>query len=365
MGICTRFGMLLLLLFGMLLLPIRSEAEKIKVAFVLLESIRDQGWTQAHYEGIEYLKDKLGDRIEVAYTENIVSPADAERVIRDYAAKGYDIIFGTTFGYMDPMLTVAAEFPDIKFEHCSGYKSAPNMSNYFARMYQGEYLSGYMAGLMGFTNVGTVATQPIPEPIRGINAFTIGLRKGLEESNTAHDPQKLNTVVWMQSWRDPIKETTLAETLVARKHDLIRQMADTPDSAKAACALGTPAVGYGLDASRFGADCALVSPTWNWGPYYERRVLDVINGTWEKLEYWGGIDENMIRLSPFNKSVPQDVRDKVMAEYKRLESGQDDIFNGPIIAQNGDVLFPEGQKPSDGDLLSGRWLIRGVSGNLP
>ena len=159
---------------------VAAADHKLKVAFALLWTIDDQGWTTAHYNGIKHLQETMGDKIEVAYTEKVLA-ADAERVFRDYAKKGYDIIFGTTFEHMDPLLAVAKDYPDIKFEHCSGFKSADNMRNYFERMYQGEYLAGYMAGLMGFKKVGTVATQPIPEPIRGINAFTIGLKKGLDE----------------------------------------------------------------------------------------------------------------------------------------------------------------------------------------
>ena len=149
-----------------------AEDKKLKVAFALLWTIDDQGWTTSHYHGIEHLQDTMGDKIEVSYTEKVLA-ADAERVFRDYAKKGYDIIFGTTFEHMDPLLAVAKDYPDIKFEHCSGFKSSENMRNYFERMYQGEYLAGYMAGLMGFKKVGTVATQPIPEPIRGINALPL------------------------------------------------------------------------------------------------------------------------------------------------------------------------------------------------
>jgi len=340
-----------------------AAAKKLKVAFALLWTIDDQGWTTAHYHGIEYLKEKMGDQVDISYTEKVLA-ADAERVFRNYAEQGYDIIFGTTFEHMDPLLNVAQDYPDIVFEHCSGFKTAPNMGNYFARMYQGEYLAGYMAGLMGFKNVGTVATNPIPEPIRGINAFTIGLRKGLAEAGHAAGG-KVNTVVWLKAWRDAINETTLAETLVARKHDLIRQMADTPDSSVAACAAGVPAVGYGEDASRYGADCALVSTVWNWGPIYVDKVRQVMEGTWEPREYWGGFEENNIVLSAFHASVPEDVRAKVTAAKQALAAGQDDIFAGPLYDQQGKLMIPEGQKASDKDLLTMRWLIQGVGGSIP
>ena len=341
-----------------------AESKKLKVAFALLWTIDDQGWTTAHYNGIKYLQEKMGDKIEVSYTEKVLA-ADAERVFRDYAKKGYDIIFGTTFEHMDPLLAVSKDYPDIKFEHCSGFKSSENMRNYFERMYQGEYLAGYMAGLMGFKKVGTVATQPIPEPIRGINAFTIGLKKGLDEAAVKYDENKLNTVVWLKSWRDAANETTLAETLIARKHDLIRQMADTPDSAAAACAAGVPAIGYGEDVAKYGVDCALVSTTWNWGQWYEKAVQQAMDGTWNNTPYWGGMEDEGIILSSFNDSVPAEVKEKVLAEQAKLAQGEDNIFAGPVLDQDGKELWKTGEKATDKDLLTMRVLVKGVSGKIP
>lgn len=341
-----------------------AAPKKLKVAFALLWTVDDQGWTTAHYHGIEYLKEKMGDQIEVNYTEKVLA-ADAERVFRNYAQQGYDIIFGTTFEHMDPMLNVAKDFPDIVFEHCSGFKTASNMGNYFARMYQGEYLAGYLAGLMGFKNVGTVATNPIPEPVRGINAFTIGLMKGLKEAGHQFKPEQVNTVVWLKAWRDAINETTLAETLVARKHDLIRQMADTPDSSVAACSAGVPAIGYGEDAARYGADCTLVSSVWNWGPIYVDKVRQVMDGAWKSSAYWGGFDKGNIVMSDFHASVPEDVRHKVAAAKARLEAGEDAIFAGPLYDQKGKLMVPEGGQASDKDLLTMRWLVKGVKGSIP
>ncbi len=345
-------------------LPCVAQAAKVKVAFAMLGTVDDRGWNTAHSKGVEALKEALGDKIELSITEN-VGPQDAERVIRDYAQKGYDIIFGNAFPYMDAMERVAAEFPNVKFEHCSGYKMAKNMSNYFVRLYQAEYLAGYTAGLMGFKNVGTVATHPIPEPIRGINAFTIGLKKGLTEAGVSFDPKKVNTVVWMKSWADPIKETALAETLAGRGHDLIRQMADTPESSLAACAQGVPAVGYGTDAASFGADCAITSTTPNWGPYYVATVQSVIDGTWKSQAYWGGFDKDGVRLAPFAKDVPADVQAKVMAELDKLKKGEDHIFAGPVADQSGKEVIAKGAQANDGDLLGMMYLVEGVSGSIP
>jgi basic membrane protein A and related proteins len=352
----------LLLFIGLIWNP--AVAAKTKVAFALLGTIDDMGWTTAHYRGIEYLKKQLGDRIEISYTEKVTA-ANAEQVFRGYAMAGYNIIFATTFEHVDPCLIVARDFPKIIFDHCSGYKkNEPNMGNYFVRMYQAEYLAGYMAGLMGYKNVGTVATQPIPEPIRGINAFTIGILKGLENSGTPHDPKKVNTIVWLKSWEDPTNETLLSETLISLGHDLIRQMADTPQSSQAACRKGIPAIGYGTDVIP-SAPCALVSTAFNWGVYYVDAVKRVIAGTWKPAAAWWGFAKKGVILTPFNASVPRAVQQKVLAEKAILEKGMDTIFAGPVNDQSGNVKIPTGKKASDPDLLTMRWLVEGVSGKIP
>ncbi len=339
------------------------KPEKFKVAFALLSTINDLGWTTAHYKGIEYLKRELKDQIQVDYTENVLA-ADTERVVRNYAKGGYKIIFATTFEHMDPTLIVAKDFPDIAFEHCSGYKTAPNMGNYFARMEQAEYLAGYTAGLMGYKNVGTVATQPIPEPIRGVNAFTLGLLRGLKEGKHQYDPKTVNTVVWLKKWLDPINEVVLADTLINQKHDLIRQMADTPDSARTACFKKVPAIGYGMDVHQYGADCALVSTIWNWGPYYVDAVKRAMKKTWKPQEIYWGFKEDLIRLSSFHPAVPKPVQQKVLAELKKMKEGKDDSFLGPIKDQAGKVVIPEGKRATDQDLLTMKYFVEGVVGKI-
>lgn len=345
--------------------PAQAAAKKLRVAFVLLEGINDQGWTTSHYEGIEYLKKQLGGQVEVSYTENAISPADAERIIRNYARQGYDVIFGTTFTHMEPMYKVAGEFPKVKFMHCSGFKTRPNMGTYMVRIEQGEYLAGYTAGLMGYKNVGTVATQPIPEVVRGINAFTLGLKRGLDESKAKYDPNKLNTVVWLKAWRDAVNETTLAELLVAQKHDLIRQMADTADSSKAACMKGVPAIGYGTNAARYGAACALTSTTFEWGPVYVDIVKKILAGTWKAEQEFTGFEGGGVGLAPFGKAVPKSVASKVLALKAKMAKGEDMSFAGPIVDQAGAERVKKGQKLTDKDLLTMRWFVKGVSGKLP
>ncbi len=359
-----KFIFIMLMFLGIGLLISAPALAKTKVAFALLWTIDDMGWTTAHYRGIEYLKEQLGDQIEVSYTEKVLA-ANAEQVLRGYAKAGYNIIFATTFEHMDPTMIVSRDFPNVVFEHCSGYKkNDKNMGNYFMRMYQAEYLAGYMAGLMGYKNVGTVATQPIPEPIRGINAFTIGLKKGLSEAGIDHDPQKVNTIVWLKSWRDATNETLLAETLAGRGHDLIRQMADTPESAVAACRKGIPSIGYGIDVGTQ-AQCALISTEWNWGVYYVDAVKRSMAGAWQPAEVWWGFEKQGVKLGPFHASVTDEVRQKVLAEKAKLEMGVDNIFAGPINNQLGKEVIVAGQKASDQDLLTMRWLVEGVSGKIP
>ena len=348
------------LLFFALFVGPASAKDTVRAAFLLLETGEDRGWSEAHAKGIEHARRVLGDRLEVFVTEN-VSAATAPAAIRKHVEQGADIVFGTSFDFMDAMVAAADAFPEVKFEHCSGYKTNPrNLGTYFARMYQAEYLAGYMAGLMGFRYVGTVGTEKLPETIRGINAFTIGLGKGLRESGTKHDPERVN-VLWLGSWRNADGETRLAQKLAETGHDLIRQMADTPDSAVAACRTGVPAIGYGSDARSNGAGCVLVSTLFNWGPHYVQALRAVLDGTWSPGAVWAGLDEQGVALSGFHPSVPQAVREKVLAEQVRLERDGDDIFAGPLFGGDGKLLYPKGKKASDAELLSMQAFVRGVA----
>jgi len=361
----TVFAALLALLLVTATAPAQAAGHKTRVAFVLLGGIDDQGWNTAQYEGIQALKKQLGKRVSVAFTQNVADPAQAEAVFRDYARKGYDVIFGTTFSHMEPMLKVAAEFPKVRFMHCAGHKTLPNMGVYMVRIEQGDYLAGYTAGLMGYRNVGTVATQPLPEVVRGINAFTLGLARGLAESGAAFDPARINTVVWLNSWRDAAREKALAEELAAGGHDLIRAMADTSDSSKAACAKGVAAIGYGTDSVRHGAACALTSTTFEWGPVYVGIVRQVMAGTWKSGETFTGFEAGGVGLAPFGKAVPKTVRSKVLALKAKMATGEDMSFAGPVLDQAGTVRVARGAKATDKELLSMDWLAMGVSGALP
>ena len=332
-------------------------AEPLKAAFVYIGIPGDLGWTYEHDRGRKYMEDKLGDQVESTYIENVPEGPDAARIIRQYAQQGYDLIFATSFGYMDPMFEVAQEFPDVYFEHCSGYKTADNMSTYFGRIYQARYLSGLVAG--EFTEVdkiGYVAAFPIPEVIRGINAFTRGVRKV--------NPDAVVKVVWTNTWYDPVKEREAAVALLDEGVDIIAQHQDTTEPQKAAQERGKLSIGYDSDMGKFVGDTVLVSPIWNWGPYYAEVAEDIIAGTWESTSYWGGLKEGVVMLSDFSDKVPADVRKLVADERKKIVDGAWDVFWGPLKNQKGEMILKAGEKMSDGDMLNMSFFIDGVEGKL-
>jgi len=331
-------------------------SEKPKVAFVYVAPIGDLGWTWAHEQGRLMLEEELG--VETAYIENVPEGPDAERVIRDFAQKDYDLIFATSFGFMDPMVTVASEFPDKYFEHCSGYKTADNMATYFGRIYQPRFLSGLVAGKATETNkIGYVAAFPIPEVLRGINAFTLGVREA--------NPEATVNVVWTNTWFDPVLEKEAAEALLDQGCDVIAQHQDTTEPQKAAQERGMVSIGYDSDMSQFVGDTVLTSPIWNWGPYYVERTKAVMDGTWETHQYWGGMEDGIVDLAPLSDRVPDDVKALVEEWKQKIISGKWDVFTGPINGQNGELSIPAGVSMTDEEMLSMEWFVEGVVGEAP
>ena len=334
----------------------QAAEPKTKVAFVYVAPIGDMGWTYAHDLARLMLEEELG--VETAYIENVPEGPDAERVIRDYAQKGYDVIFTTSFGYMDPTVVVAEEFPDTYFEHCSGYKTAPNSATYFGRMYQPRFLSGLVAGAATETNkIGFVAAFPIPEVIRGINAFTLGVRAANHEA-TVH-------VVWTNTWFGPPQEKEAAEALLAEGCDIIAQHQDTTEPQKAAQEKGLTSIGYDSDMGAIVGDSVLTSPMWDWGPYYVRRVQEAMAGTWEMGQYWGTMKDGIVKLAEFSSKVPEDVRATVKEYEDRILSGEWDVFNGPINGQGGELAVSDGVTLTDPQMLSMDWFVEGVVGKAP
>jgi basic membrane protein A len=346
----------LVLLALLLAVPGTMAAEKeMKVGFVYVSPIGDAGWSYAHDQG--RLAVEAMDGVSTAYVEAVQEGPDSERVILNMARKGYDVIFATSFGYMDPMLKVAKQFPKVTFMHCSGFKSAPNMGNYFGRMYQARYLTGMVAGAMTKSNIlGYAAAFPIPEVIRGINAFALGAQ--------SVNPKAQVRVVWTKTWYDPATEKEAAKSLLDVGADVIAQHQDSPGPQEAAQEKGVYSIGYNSDMSAFAPKAHMTAPIWNWGPYYTEVVDQVRKGTWKTAATWIGMKEGIVDIAPFGPMVPQAVQDQVLAKKKAIIGGKDDLFSGPIKDQNGAIMIAAGKTASDGELLGMKYFVQGVIGTL-
>jgi len=336
--------------------PVASE--KIKVAFIYIGQPGDLGWTFEHDRGRLMLEAELGDQVETITVPDVPEGPDAEKAIRDVVEAGAKVVFTTSFGYMDPTLAVAEQYPDVVFEHCSGYKTADNMSTYFGRIYQPRYLSGLVAGDMTEDNfIGYVAAFPIPEVVRGINAFTLGVKE--------INPDAEVHVVWTNTWYDPVKEREAAVALLDEGADIIAQHQDTTEPQKAAMEYEKLSIGYDSDMAQFVGDTVLTSPVWNWGKYYTATVQSVLDGTWVSHQYWGGLADDVVKLADFSPLVPADLISFVESEKAKLVSGDWDVFCGPISDQTGTVIVADGECMSDGDMLGMAWFVDGVVGTIP
>jgi basic membrane protein A len=333
--------------------------EPLKVAFVYVAPIGDLGWSYSHDQGRLQMEEELGDQIETVFIENVPEGPESERVIRDFVQKENDLIIATSFGYMDPMLTVAEEFPDVQFVHISGFKNAANMSNVFGRIYQPRYLSGLAAGAATESNViGYVAAFPIPEVIRGINAFTRGVRDV--------NPDAEVRVVWTNTWFGPPEEKEAADALLAAGADVIAQHQDTPEPQKAAADAGGVSISYNSDMSEVVGDTVLTGPVWNWGVKYVEIAEQMMDGTYDGDEsYWGGLSEGVVDLAPYSDRVSQETRDLIAEKRAEIESGDWDVFCGPLTGANGNLIVEEGKCLTDQEMLSMDYFIEGVSGEAP
>ena len=336
--------------------PVKEEPKVLKAGFVYVSPVGDAGYSYAHDMGRNVVE--ALDWATTSYVESVPEGADSERVIRNMARKGFDIIFTTSFGYMDPTIKVAKEFPDAKFMHCSGFKSAANVSNYFGRIYQARYLTGLVAGAMTKTNkLGYVAAFPIPEVIRGINAYAMGVRKA--------NPEAEVRVVWTKTWYDPALEKDAAKSLLDAGCDVITQHQDSPAAQEAAQEAGVYSVGYNTDMASFAPKSHLTAAIWNWGPMYIKTMEQVRDGSWQGNEsLWWSLQDGVVDIAPFGPMVPEDVKASVEAEKAKLAAGEDTIFVGPIKNQAGEVAIAEGAAPSDGELLGMNWFVEGVVGTV-
>jgi simple sugar transport system substrate-binding protein len=329
-----------------------------KVAFVYVGPVGDAGWTYAHDQGRLAMEKNLAGKVKSTYVENVPEGADAERVIRKLAADGNKLIFTTSFGYMNPTEKVAKAFPNVVFEHATGFKTGKNMGVYETRLYEGAYLLGVVAGKMTRTNtVGMVASFPIPEVIRNIDAFTLGAQ--------SVNPKVKTKVIWVNSWYDPAKERQAAETLIAQGADVLTQNTDSPATLQVAQEKGKFAFGWDSDMVKFAPKAHLTASTNNWGDFYTQTAKAVMAGTWKSGEVRGGLQEGMVKMSPLNQVVPADVA-KVFEEKKALlASGKLKPFQGPLKDQSGAVKVAAGTELPLKSLLSMNWYVQGVEGTIP
>jgi basic membrane protein A and related proteins len=329
-----------------------------KVGVIYVSPPGDMGYSYMHDQGTKAAEAYFGDKIEVFRMESVPENDASARAMEDLIDAGCKIIFANSYNYMDYMLKVAKENPDVYFEHCSGYLDNVNMSNYFGRMYQMRYLSGMIAGKMSPTGkLGYVAAYNTPEVVRGINAFALGAR--------AVNPNATTTVVWTNTWFDPSLERQGAIALLDQGCDIIAQHQDTTEPAKAALERGKYAIGYNANfMGIIGDEKVLVSPMWNWGNYMIPAIESAMNGTWKSQSYWGGLEDEMIHLSPISPLVPADFQAQVMAKQDEIANGTFDVFWGALKDNTGAVRQTAGQKMDDGAMLTMDWFVEGVIGSV-
>ncbi|WP_439890559.1 BMP family ABC transporter substrate-binding protein [Ralstonia sp. 25C] len=333
--------------------------EPLKVAFVYVGPVGDAGWTYAHDAGRKEVEAKYGDKVKTSFVENVPeSAADAERVFRDLATQGNKVIFGTSFGFMESMLKVAKEFPDVKFEHATGFKTADNLGQYDVRTYEGAYLAGVVAGKMSKSGkLGVVGSVPIPEVIRNIDSFTLGAR--------SVNPKATTRVVWVNKWFDPGKEREAATTLIGQGVDVLMQNTDSAAVVQTAQEKGVYAIGWDSDMTKFGEKAHLAASMNKWGVYYTKVIGDVLENKWKPETIWWGLKEGMIDLGAYNAVVPEDVKALVETKKKGIIDGSAPIWKGPLKDNTGKEVLPADKVADDGFLHGIKFYVEGVEGKIP
>jgi simple sugar transport system substrate-binding protein len=333
--------------------------EPLKVAFVYVGPVGDAGWTYAHDAGRKEVEAKFGDKVKTSFVENVPeSAADAERVFRDLATQGNKVIFGTSFGFMESMLKVAKEFPDVKFEHATGFKTADNLGQYDVRTYEGAYLAGVVAGKMSKSGkLGVVGSVPIPEVIRNIDSFTLGAR--------SVNPKATTRVVWVNKWFDPGKEREAATTLIGQGVDVLMQNTDSAAVVQTAQEKGVYAIGWDSDMTKFGEKAHLAASMNKWGVYYTKVVGDVLENKWKPETVWWGLKEGAIDLGAYNAVVPEDVKTLIETRKKGIIDGSAPIWKGPLKDNTGKEVLPADKVADDGFLHGIKFYVEGVEGKIP
>jgi basic membrane protein A len=330
----------------------------LKIAFAYVGPVGDAGWTFAHNNGRLAVEKEFGDKVKTSFVEKVPEGPEAERVIRDLVGQGNTLIFGTTFGYMEPMLKVAADNKGAKFEHATGYKTAENMRTYDSRTYEGAYMAGVIAGSMSKTGtIGVVGSIPIPEVIRNINTFTMGAQ--------SINPKIKTKVVWVNSWFDPPKETEGAQSLINQGADVLFQNTDSPAVLQTAEKAGKYAFGWDSDMSKIAPKAHLASAIINWAPYYIKATKDVLDGTWKTGGVWWGVKEGAIDLVSVSDAVPADAKAKVDTVKAGLKDGSFVIWKGPIVGQDGKEVLAKDAVADDKFLGGINFYVKGVEGSIP
>jgi len=329
-----------------------------KVGFVYVGPVGDSGWTFQHDLGRKQMEAALKGKVTTQFVENVPEGADSERVIREMAQSGAKIVFATSFGYMNPALKVAEQFPNTVFMHATGYKTAPNLGQYDGRFYEGRYLNGVIAGKMTKSNVaGYVGSFPIPEVVMGINAFTRGMR--------SVNPKAEVRVIWVNSWVDPGKEREAALTLIAQGADMLVHETDTAAVNQAAQEKGVKVFCYNSDELKYAPKAQLGGTILTWGDYYTKVVSDVLAGQWKTGFIWGGLKEGFIKMAPMSAQVPKAVQDQVKSLEAQIKTGKFHPFTGPVVDQDSKVRVAAGQTIADADLQKMDYFVQGVASKMP
>ena len=338
--------------------PAPAKAEPLKIAFAYVGPVGDGGWTFAHDNARKALEKEYGDKIVTSFVEKVPESADAERVFRDLVGQGNKLVFGTTFGYMEPMLKVAADHKDIKFEHATGYKTAENMRTYDSRTYEGAYMAGVIAGAMSKSNkLGVVASVPIPEVVRTINSFTLGAQ--------SVNPKITTNVVWVNEWFNPPKETEAATALISGGADVLFQNTDSAAVLKTAQDKGKRAFGWDSDMTAYGPQAHLGSAIINWTPYYIKATKDALEGNWSTGAVWWGVKEGAIDMVSIADDVPAEIKTKIADIKKGLTDGSFSIWKGPILDNAGKEVVAAGAVADDKFLSGVKFYVKGVEGKVP
>ena len=348
---------LLAVLLSVMFFSVAHAGDKIKVGFIYVGPIGDHGWTYRHDIGRLDVEKHFGDKVETVYLENVKYGPDSERAIRAMAKSGADIIFATSFGYMEPMLKVAKEFPNVKFEHATGYKQSKNMATYGLRLYQARHVQGVIAGLMTKTNkICYVGAFPIPEVIREINTYYLGAK--------TVNPDVDIDIVWVNTWYDPGKEAQAADVMIAEGCDMVAQHTDSPAPLQTAEKAGVLGFGQASDQYKFAPKAQLTATIDNWSPYYISKVQAVIDGTWKTGDYFGHMNEDVVQMAPFT-NMPDKVKAFAQKIKDSIKNGKYFAFTGPIKDNTGKIQLKAGEIADDAHLNSMMYYVEGIDAKVP